>query len=107
MNIECAMTTIERQVKEVQPQVKIQEPGMHQVVMHNDDFTPMEFVVAVLEMFFNMDRTQATQVMYEVHTQGKAVCGLFSKDVADTKVDQVMDYARMHEHPLLCSTEVM
>lgn len=95
----------EFEVQEARPQVK--EPSMYQVIMYNDDFTPMEFVVGVLEQFFNMDRTLATRVMYEVHTTGKAVCGVFSKDVAETKADQVTDYARTHQHPLLCSTEVM
>ncbi len=94
-------------VREAQPELKIKEPALYQVVMHNDDFTPMEFVVAVLEAFFNMDRVKATRVMYEVHTTGKAICGVFSKDVADTKVDQVMEYARRNEHPLLCNVEVV
>ena len=104
MNIEFATRTRELPVHEARPQLK--QPLMHQIVMHNDDFTPMEFVVVVLEVFFNMERAAATRIMYEVHTSGKAVCGFFSKDVAETKVDQVMDYARMHDHPLLCSIEV-
>ena len=90
-------------VKEAEP--KLKEPSMYQVIMHNDDFTPMEFVVAVLESFFSMERAVATYIMYEVHTTGKAICGLFSKDVAETKAIQVTDYARMYEHPLLCSIE--
>ena len=94
----------ELQVQEARPELK--EPIMYQVVMHNDDYTPMEFVVGVLEAFFNMERIAATKTMYEVHNSGKAICGIFSKDVAETKVDQVMDYARMHDHPLLCSLEV-
>lgn len=92
-------------VLEAKPQLK--QPTLYQVVMHNDDFTPMEFVVAVLEVFFNMDRVKATQVMYDIHMTGKAVCGLFSKDVAETKVDQVMEYARRHEHPLRCNVEAV
>ncbi len=80
-------------------------PSLYQVVLHNDDYTPMEFVVTILEMFFNMDKMLATRIMYEVHTTGKAVCGLYSRDVAETKADQVTEYARMHEHPLLCSVE--
>lgn len=104
MSIESIMRRTELQVQEARPQLK--EPMMYRVVMHNDDFTPMEFVVVVLELFFNMERTSATRTMYEVHTSGKAICGIFSKDVAETKVDQVMDYARMHDHPLLCSAEV-
>jgi ATP-dependent Clp protease adaptor protein ClpS len=90
---------------EAKPELK--QPAMYEVFMHNDDFTPMEFVVAVLEMFFNMDRTVATNTMYQVHTQGKASCGVYTKDIAETKVDQVVHYARRHEHPLLCSIEVM
>ena len=89
--------------QEAEPQLK--EPSLFQVVMHNDDFTPMEFVVAVLEVFFNMERATATNVMYQVHTEGKASCGVFTRDVAETKVDQVTSYARRHEHPLLCSVE--
>ena len=92
-------------VQEAKPQLK--QPSMYQILLHNDDFTPMEFVVAVLELFFMMDRVRATQTMYEIHTSGKAACGLFSKDVAETKVEQVTDYARTHEHPLLCSMEAV
>ncbi len=105
MTIEFAARTTELPVHETGLQLK--QPVMHQIVMHNDDFTPMEFVVVVLEVFFNMERDRATRTMYEVHTSGKAICGMFTKDVAETKVDQVMDYARMHDHPLLCSIEVM
>jgi ATP-dependent Clp protease adaptor protein ClpS len=92
-------------VQEAKPLLK--EPSMYQVLMHNDDFTPMEFVVAVLEVFFNMERAVATNVMYQVHTEGKASCGVFTRDVAETKTDQVISYARRHEHPLLCSIEAM
>lgn len=81
------------------------QPNMFRVIMHNDDYTPMNFVVSVLERFFHMDRSLATQLMIEVHTAGKAACGVFSQDVAETKVRQVLDYAVMHEHPLLCSIE--
>lgn len=91
--------------QEARPLLK--EPTLYQVCLHNDDFTPMEFVVEVLETFFNMDTGTATNVMYQVHTTGKALCGLFSRDVAETKVDQVMEYARRHEHPLLCSVEAV
>jgi ATP-dependent Clp protease adaptor protein ClpS len=92
-------------VLEAKPELK--QPAMYQVFMHNDDFTPMEFVVAVLEMYFNMDRTIATSTMYQVHMQGKASCGVYTRDIAETKVDQVVHYARRHEHPLLCSIEAM
>lgn len=90
-------------VEEAKPQLK--QPAMFSVLMHNDDYTPMEFVVAILESFFNMDRALATKVMYEVHMSGKAVCGIYTKDVAETKADQVTEYARKHDHPLLCSVE--
>jgi ATP-dependent Clp protease adaptor protein ClpS len=92
-------------VQEAKP--KLKEPSQYKVIMHNDDFTPMEFVVAVLETFFNMERALATKIMYEIHIAGKAICGVYSKDVAETKADQVMEYARRHEHPLLCSIEVI
>lgn len=106
MNFELATKKdSEEMVQEAKTQLK--PPAMYQVVMHNDDFTPMEFVVAVLEVFFNMDRVKATKVMYEVHLTGRGLCGLFSKDVAETKVGQVTDYARRHEHPLLCSVEAV
>ncbi|MCC2667246.1 MAG: hypothetical protein K0R24_2193 [Gammaproteobacteria bacterium] len=94
----------ELMVQEAQP--KLKEPSKYQVIMHNDDFTPMEFVVTVLELFFNMERALATKVMYEIHIVGKAICGVYSKDVAETKASQVMEYARSQQHPLLCSTEV-
>lgn len=101
MSIDLVDRSTALQVQEARPELK--EPAMYQVLMHNDDYTPMEFVVIVLEVFFNMERTTATRTMYEVHTSGKAVCGIFTKDIAETKVDQVMDYARMHDHPLRCS----
>lgn len=82
-------------------------PSLYHVIMHNDDYTPMEFVVAALESFFHMERTVATQVMYAVHTTGKAICGIYSRDIAETKVDLVVDHARRHEHPLLCSLEAI
>lgn len=84
---------------------KIKEPSMYRVVMHNDDFTPMEFVVAVLELFFHLERGIATKIMYEIHMTGHAICGVYSKDVAETKAGQVVEYARRYEHPLMCSIE--
>ena len=80
-------------------------PPMYQVLMLDDDFTPMEFVVDVLQMFFAMNREKATQVMLTVHTQGKASCGTFTRDVAETKVAQVTRYARENQHPLMCEIE--
>lgn len=86
---------------------KLKKPPMYQVVLLNDDFTPMEFVVHVLEQFFAMDRTKATRVMLHVHTQGKGLCGTFVREIAETKVAQVNEYARSKNHPLLCSMEPM
>ncbi len=78
---------------------------MFKVVLLNDDYTPMEFVVQVLEIFFQMGREKATQIMLHVHTRGKGVCGVFTRDIAETKVAQVNDFARSHQHPLLCAME--
>mgnify|MGYP003329472838 CR=1 FL=1 len=90
-------------VLEKDPQVK--EPPSYQVVLINDDFTPMEFVVEVLETFFNHDRESATRVMLKVHTMGKAVCGSYTRDIAETKASLVNQYARESQHPLLCEIE--
>ena len=81
------------------------QPPLYKVVLHNDDYTPMDFVVEVLETFFRMDREQATRVMLTVHTRGKAVCGVFPQDIAETKAAQVVDYARENQHPLMCQVE--
>ena len=90
-------------VEEAKPRLK--RPPLYQVVLLNDDYTPMEFVVDVLERIFGMDRTTATRVMLEVHTKGKGVCGVFTFEIAETKVAQVTTYARQHQHPLLCTME--
>lgn len=90
-------------VEEARPKVK--RPPLYRVVLINDDFTPMEFVVDILESIFGMERTRATQVMLEVHTRGKGVCGVYSYEIAETKVAQVMSVARQHQHPLLCTME--
>ena len=84
---------------------QIKEPSLYQVLVHNDDFTPMEFVVKILERFFNMDRRRASDIMLEAHMKGRAACGLYTKDLAETIVSQVVDYARTNEHPLVCSME--
>ena len=78
---------------------------MFQVVMYNDDYTPMEFVVEVLQLFFALPRERATQIMLKVHTEGRGVCGIYPKDVASTKVEQVTAYSRQHQHPLQCAME--
>ena len=85
---------------------KLKKPPMYCVLLINDDYTPMEFVVHILEKFFKLDRTAATQVMLEVHTRGKGICGTFSREIAETKVMQVNSYAKDHEHPLLCTLEL-
>lgn len=90
-------------VEEQKPQLK--RPPMFKVVMLNDDYTPMDFVVEVLQTFFAMNREQATRIMLQVHTQGKAVCGVFTRDIAETKAAQVNQYARENQHPLLCEIE--
>jgi ATP-dependent Clp protease adaptor protein ClpS len=90
-------------LEEAKPRIK--EPPEYKVVLLNDDYTPMEFVVEVLEQFFHLDRGQATQIMLHVHTRGKGVCGVFSFEIAETKVAQVSEYARKHQHPLLCTME--
>jgi ATP-dependent Clp protease adaptor protein ClpS len=84
---------------------KVKPPQMYQVVLLNDDYTPMEFVVVIIQEFFNKDRETATQIMLKIHLDGKGVCGVFSKDVAATKVDQVTEAARKHGHPLQCISE--
>ena len=90
-------------IQEARP--KLKRPPLYKVILLNDDYTPMEFVVQVLEHFFSMNREKATQVMLHVHTRGVGVCGVYTKDVAETKVAQVNDFARSHQHPLLCAME--
>ncbi len=84
---------------------KIKKPKMFKVVLLNDDYTPMEYVVLVLESVFRIEREKATQIMLHVHTRGKGVCGLFTKDIAETKVAQVNKLSQDHQHPLLCEME--
>lgn len=84
---------------------EVAKPPMYQVVLLNDDYTPMDFVVEVLQVFFNLNRELATQVMLHVHTRGKGVCGVFTHEVAETKVAQVNDFSRQHQHPLMCAME--
>ena len=85
------------------PEVK--QPSLYKVILMNDDFTPMDFVVEVLMTFFAMTEEKATQIMLAVHTQGKAVCGVYTRDIAETKAAQVNQYASEHDHPLLCEIE--
>ncbi|WP_460457609.1 ATP-dependent Clp protease adapter ClpS [Arenimonas alkanexedens] len=84
---------------------EVMRPPLYQVLLMNDDFTPMDFVVEVLQTFFVMNREKATQVMLQVHTRGKGVCGVYTREVAESKVTQVNDFSREHQHPLLCTME--
>lgn len=84
---------------------KPKKPSQYKVLMLNDDYTPMEFVVLVLKRFFAMDLEQATRVMLHVHQRGVGVCGIFTYEVAETKVNQVMDFAKANQHPLQCTLE--
>ncbi|OGT20977.1 MAG: ATP-dependent Clp protease adapter ClpS [Gammaproteobacteria bacterium RBG_16_57_12] len=90
-------------VKEAEPEIK--RPPMYKVILLNDDYTPMDFVVHVLEKFFFMSRENATRIMLNVHTQGRGLCGVYSRDVAETKVAQVNNYSRQNKYPLLCVME--
>ena len=84
---------------------KTKKPSMYKVLLLNDDYTPMEFVVHVLERFFSMGSEQASQIMLHVHRRGVGICGVFPYDIAETKVNQVMEFARQHQHPLHCTME--
>lgn len=84
---------------------KLEPPPMFKVILLNDDFTPMDFVIVVLQTFFSMNREQATQIMLKVHMDGAGVCGVYPNDVASTKVEQVVAFARQHQHPLRCVME--
>jgi ATP-dependent Clp protease adaptor protein ClpS len=90
-------------LKEAEP--KLKRPPLFKVILINDDYTPMEFVVHVLEIFFSRDRETATRIMLEVHTRGKGVCGIYTHEIAETKVSQVTGYSRENQHPLLCTME--
>ena len=84
---------------------KLKRPSLYEVILINDDYTPMEFVVEVLESIFNMERSNATRVMLEVHTKGKGICGVYNFEIAETKVAQVMSIAQQQQHPLLGTME--
>lgn len=83
----------------------LQPPSMYQVLLNNDDYTPMDFVVEVLQKYFSFDEERATQIMLDVHFQGKGICGIYTAEVAETKASQVNAFARENEYPLLCTTE--
>jgi ATP-dependent Clp protease adaptor protein ClpS len=84
---------------------RVKPPPLYKVLLLNDDYTPMDFVVTVLQRFFGMDRERATQIMLKVHTEGVGVCGVYPKDIANTKVEQVTRFARDNQHPLQCTME--
>ncbi len=84
---------------------EVARPPMYQVLLLNDDYTPMDFVVTVLQQFFSLDLERATQVMLHVHTRGRGVCGVYTREVAESKVAQVNEFSRMNQHPLLCTME--
>jgi ATP-dependent Clp protease adaptor protein ClpS len=84
---------------------KTKKPSLYKVLLLNDDYTPMEFVVHVLERFFNKGREEATRIMLHVHQKGVGICGVYTYEVAETKVTQVLDFARQHQHPLQCTME--
>lgn len=88
-----------------QPKAELKPPAKYRVVLINDDFTPMDFVIEVLKIFFSMGEEKATQIMLQIHTEGKAVCGVFSRDIAETKAAQVVSFAQENQHPLLCQIE--
>jgi len=90
-------------LEEARPRLK--RPPLYRVILLNDDYTPMEFVVRILQKVFGLDRTTATRVMLEVHTKGKGVCGVYTFEIAETKVAQVTGLAQQHQHPLLCTME--
>lgn len=90
-------------LKEAKPETR--EPPLYKVFLINDDYTPMEFVVMLLEKLFGMDREKATRIMLQIHTQGKGACGIYTHEIAETKVAQVNEYSRRHQHPLLCNME--
>lgn len=91
------------QVEPAKP--KLKQPPLFKVVLINDDYTPMDFVVTVLEVFFSMNTDKATQVMLQVHRRGKGICGVFTRDIAETKVYQVTEFSRENQHPLVCTLE--
>ena len=93
----------EKQIEAVKK--KLAPPPMYKVLLNNDDYTPMDFVVEVIIRFFNLDLEKANQIMLTVHYRGRAVCGIYAAEIAETKVMQVTQYAKKHQHPLMCSME--
>ena len=92
-------------LKEKCEEAKEKYPPMYKILLLNDDFTPMEFVIEVLKIFFHMNQEQATRIMLKVHTEGVGVCGVYTSDIANTKVSQVIEFAKKNQHPLRCVME--
>ena len=106
LTLEFGMATKGREGTVLEAQkAKVKPPRMFKVLLLNDDYTPMDFVVAVLQTFFFLSRERATQIMLKVHREGMGVCGVYTRDVAQTKVEQVTEFARQHQHPLRCVME--
>lgn len=99
-------TRYQQETEKLQQTIRSGSPSMWQVVLLNDDFTPMDFVTTVLQTIFNMDYERATQIMLKIHTEGRGICGIFPKDIAATKVSEVTRYARQNQHPLQCIMEI-
>lgn len=89
----------------LKPKAKTKKPNMYKVILLNDDYTPMDFVITILEKFFNKTRSESTEIMLHVHRRGVGVCGIYTYEIAETKVQMVMDYARKNEQPLQCTME--
>jgi len=105
IRIECMATKFQEGGLLEAQGAKVQPPKMYKVMLLNDDFTPMEFVITVLQRFFSLDTEQATRIMLKVHNEGRGVCGIFPRDIAATKVEQVSAFARQNQHPLACVME--
>ena len=105
--MKSGVSTKNNQDLEKQKAIQNFEPLAFQVYLQNDDFTPMEFVIATLETFFYMERRLAAEIMLEAHTKGKGACGIYTKDIAETKISQVIEHARLNEYPLICSMEAV
>lgn len=103
--VEKELQTVRQNLKERQEKHKEKIPPLYKILLLNDDFTPMDFVIEVLMLFFSMNQEQATRVMLKVHTEGVGVCGVYTSDIASTKVNQVIEFARRNQHPLKCVME--
>lgn len=96
---------IELAVEELEKEAEVEPPPMYKVVMHNDDFTPMDFVVGILQVYFGHSEENAEQIMYDVHQKGKGVAGIYTKDIAETKARYAMNEAQAHDFPFLLTVE--